>query len=70
MPTSTVTLSDKEVRMACRYWVECGCPMEVEARGVNIHVTPGSNDPRESPVPTVSATVDEGAWNVRRRDDD
>ena len=57
MPTVTHTLSDKEVRMACRNWVEAGCP-HVEVKGVFLHSIAGSDDPREPSGPTVTATIE------------
>lgn len=56
MPQMTATLSDKEVRLACAYWVEAECPTPKNSN-VHLTVTPGSNDPREPSGPTVSASV-------------
>lgn len=57
MPRTTVELDDREVRMACAYWVEQGCP-QGDHGSVFLYSTPGSDDPREPSGPTVSATVE------------
>lgn len=56
MPKVSTTLDHKEVQKACAYWVEQQCP-EPQKASVWINITSGSNDPRECPTPTVSATI-------------
>jgi hypothetical protein len=52
-------LDEKDIRTALAYWIKSGAPEPAGAFDVTISVTPGdkSGDPRESPFPTIKATV-------------
>jgi hypothetical protein len=56
MPTTRTELTENEVRYACAYWVECGCP-EVKDSKVYLSTHKGSSDPREPSGDTVTASV-------------
>lgn len=57
MPSCTIHLTENEVRMALRFWVDNHCP-KVNDRGVHLTINAASLDPREPSVPTVTASID------------
>lgn len=56
MPKIKYMLTDEEVRMACRAWIEAGSP-RCDTKGVLLFTLPGSDDPREPHGPQVTASV-------------
>lgn len=57
MPVTRTELNHREILMACAHWVQDGCP-EIPNAKVYIHITPGSDDPREPSGPTATASVE------------